>query len=98
MSDRLRSRRRVAERAATAYDVALVARLRLALYTAWDRSDRAVEVFLGFGAIAARYRRLRRVALGSQGPRLLAMIASIPSAGDALSKSGERPTATRSSS
>src|SRR4029077_2417497 len=35
----------LAERANSAHDIALVARLRLTLYTALDRSDRAVEVF-----------------------------------------------------
>lgn len=38
----------LAERAKCAHDTALVARLRLTLYTALDRSDRAVEVFLEF--------------------------------------------------
>src|SRR6185312_3848582 len=38
----------LAERAKTAHDIALVTRLRLTLYTAMDRSDRAVEVFLEF--------------------------------------------------
>jgi PAS domain S-box-containing protein len=38
----------LAERAKTAHDIALVTRLRLTLYTAFDRSDRAVEVFLDF--------------------------------------------------
>jgi PAS domain S-box-containing protein len=36
------------ERAKSAHDIALVTRLRLTLYTAMDRSDRAVEVFLEF--------------------------------------------------
>jgi len=36
----------LAERAKSAHDSALVARFRLTLYTAWDRSNRAVEVFL----------------------------------------------------
>ena len=38
----------LAERAKSAHDVALVTRLRLTLYTALDRSDRAVEVFLEY--------------------------------------------------
>src|SRR6185437_7843424 len=38
----------LAERARSAHDIALVARLRITLYTALDRSDRAVEVFLEF--------------------------------------------------
>ena len=38
----------LAERAKTARDVALVTRLRLTLYTALDRSDRGVEVFLEY--------------------------------------------------
>ena len=38
----------LAERAQSAHDIALVTRLRLTLYTAVDRSDRAVEVFLAF--------------------------------------------------
>jgi predicted ATPase/signal transduction histidine kinase/GAF domain-containing protein len=38
----------LAERAASPHDIALVARLRLTLYTAMDRSDRAVEVFLEY--------------------------------------------------
>ena len=36
----------LAERAGSAHDSALVTRLRLTLYTAADRSDRAIEVFL----------------------------------------------------
>jgi predicted ATPase len=39
---------RLAELAKTAHDIALVTRLRLTLYTALDRSDRAVEVFLEY--------------------------------------------------
>jgi predicted ATPase len=35
----------LAERAKSAHDIALGTRLRLTLYTALDRSDRAVEVF-----------------------------------------------------
>ena len=38
----------LAERAKSAHDIALVTRLRLTLYTALDRSDRAVEVFLEY--------------------------------------------------
>ncbi|MFL6314960.1 MAG: AAA family ATPase [Terriglobales bacterium] len=38
----------LAERAKGAHDIARVTRLRLTLYTALDRSDRAVEVFLEF--------------------------------------------------
>jgi predicted ATPase/signal transduction histidine kinase len=38
----------LAERAKSAHDIALVTRLRLTLYTAMDRSDRAVEVFLEY--------------------------------------------------
>jgi predicted ATPase len=38
----------LAERAKSAHEVALVTRLRLTLYTAIDRSDRAVEVFLAY--------------------------------------------------
>jgi hypothetical protein len=38
----------LAERAMTAHDISLVTRLRLTLYTALDRSDRAVEVFLEY--------------------------------------------------
>ncbi len=38
----------LAERAKSAHDIALVTRLRLTLYTAVDRSDRAVEVFLEY--------------------------------------------------
>jgi len=38
----------LAERATSAHDIALVARLRLTLYTALDRSDRAVEVFIEY--------------------------------------------------
>jgi PAS domain S-box-containing protein len=38
----------LAERAKSAHDIALVTRLRLTLYAALDRSDRAVEVFLEF--------------------------------------------------
>jgi len=38
----------LAERAKSAHDLALVTRLRLTLYTAFDRSDRAVEVFLEY--------------------------------------------------
>src|SRR5262249_53073554 len=38
----------LAGRAKTAHDTALVTRLRLTLYTALDRSDRAVEVFIEY--------------------------------------------------
>jgi predicted ATPase/GAF domain-containing protein len=38
----------LAERAKSAHDIALVTRLRLTLYTALDRSDRAVEVFIEY--------------------------------------------------
>lgn len=38
----------LAEHAKTAHDIALVTRLRLTLYTAFNRSDRAVEVFLEY--------------------------------------------------
>ncbi|HEX8892868.1 MAG TPA: AAA family ATPase, partial [Terriglobales bacterium] len=38
----------LAERAKSAHDIALVTRLRLTLYTALDRSNRAVEVFLEY--------------------------------------------------
>jgi predicted ATPase/GAF domain-containing protein len=38
----------LAERAKSVHDIALVTRLRLTLYTAVDRSDRAVEVFLEY--------------------------------------------------
>src|SRR5262249_40386491 len=38
----------LAERASASHDIALVTRLRLTLYTALDRSDRAVEVFLEY--------------------------------------------------
>src|SRR5262249_23083437 len=38
----------LAARAHNTHDVALIARLRLTLYTALDRSDRAVEVFLEY--------------------------------------------------
>lgn len=38
----------LAERATSAHDIALVTRLRLTLYTALDRSNRAVEVFLEY--------------------------------------------------
>jgi predicted ATPase len=38
----------LAERAKSAHDIARVTRLRLTLYTALDRSDRAVEVFLEY--------------------------------------------------
>jgi len=38
----------LAERAKSAHDIALLTRLRLTLYTALDRSDRAVEVFLEY--------------------------------------------------
>ena len=38
----------LAERAKSGHDIALVTRLRLTLYTALDRSDRAVEVFLEY--------------------------------------------------
>ncbi|HEV2731842.1 MAG TPA: histidine kinase, partial [Terriglobales bacterium] len=38
----------LAERASSAHDIALVTRLRLTLYTALDRSNRAVEVFLEY--------------------------------------------------
>ncbi|RST48891.1 AAA family ATPase [Variovorax sp. MHTC-1] len=38
----------LAERAKSAHDIALVTRLRLTLYTAMDRSDRAVDVFLEY--------------------------------------------------
>src|SRR5260221_13048677 len=38
----------LAERAKSAHDIALVTRLRLTLYTALDRRDRAAEVFLEF--------------------------------------------------
>src|SRR6201998_1090921 len=38
----------LAERAKTAHDIALVTRLRLTLYTALDRSDRGVEVFIEY--------------------------------------------------
>lgn len=38
----------LAERAKSAHDIALVTRLRLTLYTALDRSERAVEVFLDY--------------------------------------------------
>ncbi len=38
----------LAERAVSAHDISLVTRLRLTLYTAVDRSDRAVEVFLDY--------------------------------------------------
>jgi len=38
----------LAERAKGAHDIALVTRLRLTLYTALDRSDRAVEVFVEY--------------------------------------------------
>src|SRR5882672_11303019 len=38
----------LAEQATSAHDVAVVTRLRLTLYTALDRSDRAVEVFLEY--------------------------------------------------
>ncbi len=38
----------LAKRARSTHDLALVTRLRLTLYTAADRSDRAVEVFLEF--------------------------------------------------
>jgi PAS domain S-box-containing protein len=38
----------LAERARSTRDIALVTRLRLTLYTALDRSDRAVEVFLEY--------------------------------------------------
>src|SRR5262249_10304889 len=38
----------LAERARSAHDIALVTRLRLTLFTALDRSARAVEVFLDY--------------------------------------------------
>jgi predicted ATPase/transcriptional regulator with GAF, ATPase, and Fis domain len=38
----------LAERAKTSHDIALVTRLRLTLYTALDRSNRAVEVFIEY--------------------------------------------------
>jgi len=38
----------LAERAKSAHDIALVTRLRLTLYTALDRGDRAVEVFIEY--------------------------------------------------
>jgi PAS domain S-box-containing protein len=38
----------LAERAKSVHDIALVTRLRLTLYTALDRSDRAVEVFIEY--------------------------------------------------
>jgi predicted ATPase len=38
----------LAERATSAHDIAVVTRLRLTLYTALDRSDRAFEVFLEY--------------------------------------------------
>ncbi len=38
----------LAERAKSDHDIALVTRLRLTLYTALDRSDRAVEVFIEY--------------------------------------------------
>jgi PAS domain S-box-containing protein len=38
----------LAERAAGVHEIAVVTRLRLTLYTAWDRSDQAIEVFREF--------------------------------------------------
>ena len=38
----------LAEQAKTAHDIALVTRLRLTLYTALDRSDRGMEVFIEY--------------------------------------------------
>ncbi|HEU0175335.1 MAG TPA: AAA family ATPase [Blastocatellia bacterium] len=38
----------LAERAKSAHDIAVVTRLRLTLYTALDRSERAVEIFLEY--------------------------------------------------